>query len=178
MPTARCFGSSALLLTLLVVGSAMAVRAQTPKPPPLPPARQVPGINAEDQFPGGCVDCHVVQPQFNVDGRLSTQMAALATTVETGLLARAQAAAPAGVTLKGRHPAIPAAMLKNIPNGCMPCHAKTSKTAPPFASLLHSIHLGGGQQNPFMTVFQGECTHCHKLDAKTGGWSIPNGPEK
>jgi len=29
-----------------------------------------------------------------------------------------------------------------------------------------------------MTLFQGECTHCHKLDAMTGKWSMPSGPEK
>jgi len=178
MPAVRSSAFPACLALFLTLAAPIAVNTQTPQPPPLPPARQIPGINAEDQFPGGCVDCHVVQPQFNVDGRLSAHMAQLAKQVGPDLLAMAQAAAPAGVTLKGKHPAVPPAMLKNIPNGCMPCHSKASKTAPPLAALLHGIHLSGGQQSPYMTLFQGECTHCHKLDAKTGAMSIPNGPEK
>ena len=46
----------------------------------------------------------------------------------------------------------------------------TSKMAPPFASLMHAIHLGGGEQSP--------CTHGHKLDSKTGSWSTPTAAEK
>jgi len=178
MRTVRPLAFPACLVLFLALAAPIAVDTQSPQPPPLPPAREVPGINAPDPFPGGCVDCHVVQPQLNVDGRLSTHMKQLAEKVDAAMLARAQAAAPAGVTLKGKHPAIPAAMLKDLPKGCMPCHGKTSKTAPPFAALLHGIHLSGGQQSPYMTLFQGECTPCHKLDAKTGAMSIPSGPEK
>jgi len=140
MRAARIISLPVCLLLVAIVAPA-AVGRQTPQPPPLPPARLVPGINAKDPFPGGCVDCHVIQPQLNVDGRLSTHMAQLATEVGPDLLAKAQAASPAGLKLRGKHPAIPAAVLKNIPKGCMPCHANTSRTAPPFASLLHGIHL-------------------------------------
>jgi len=178
MHTARRLAFAACLVLLLALAAPIAVGIQAPQPPPLPPARQIPGINAPDPFPGGCVDCHVVQPQLNVDGRLSTHMKQLTERVDAAMLATAQAAAPAGVRLKGRHPAIPAATLRDIPNGCMPCHGKASKTAPPFAALLHRIHLSGGQQSPYMTLFQGECTPCHKLDATTGAWSLPSGPEK
>jgi len=51
------------------------------------------------------------------------------------------------------------------------------KKAPPFAPLVRVIHLTGGAENHFMTIFQGECTHCHKLDVQTGAWSVPSGPE-
>jgi hypothetical protein len=50
--------------------------------------------------------------------------------------------------------------------------------APPFVCPMHAMHLVGGQDSHFMTFYQGECTHCHKLDQKSGAWSLPSGPEK
>ena len=50
--------------------------------------------------------------------------------------------------------------------------------APPFARLMHAIHLVGAQDSHYMTFYQGECTHRHKLDQKSGAWSLPSGPEK
>ena len=44
--------------------------------------------------------------------------------------------------------------------------------------MIHEIHLTGGDTNHFLTMFQGECTLCHKLDAKSGAWAIPSGPER
>jgi len=143
----------------------------------LPPARKIPGLTADDKFPLGCVDCHINMPEIKQDERISTLMSRWNKKVEPKLLDKAQAAAPAGVTLKGKHPLVPAS-LKNIPASCNSCHSKTSKTAPPFASLIHTIHLSGGEDNHFLTIFQGECTPCHKMNPKTGVWSIPSGPEK
>jgi hypothetical protein len=57
------------------------------------------------------------------------------------------------VTLKGKHPKVE------------------------VARMAHPVHLTGGDENHFMTLFQGECTHCHKLDRATGAWSIPSAPE-
>jgi cytochrome c553 len=146
-------------------------------PPPPPPARKIPAINADDQFPRACVDCHLNYTDMNMDTRLSTLMAEWQKEVHPKLLAMAQAAAPEGMTLKGKHPVVgdPA---KNIPKNCLTCHARGSKIAPPFAVMLHEIHLTGGDENHFMTIFQGECTHCHKLNLKTGQWTIPSGAEK
>jgi hypothetical protein len=158
---------------------ALSVSAQTEGDGPmkLPPARKIPGLTADDKFPHGCVDCHINMPDINQDERISTLMSKWNKMVEPKLLDKAQAAAPAGVTLKGRHPMATAA-LKNIPAACYACHGKTSKTAPPLANLLHTIHLTGGEDNHFLTIFQGECTHCHKLNPETGVWSTPSGPEK
>ncbi|HSQ60788.1 MAG TPA: hypothetical protein VLT84_10210 [Acidobacteriota bacterium] len=150
--------------------------AQPAAPPAPPPARKIPGITAADQFANGCVGCHVNMPEQNLDTRFSTLLAGWGEKVEPALLAKAQAAAPAGVTLKGTHPAAKAS-LKDIPAGCIKCHGAASKKAPPFARLIHRIHLIGGDENHFMTIFQGECTHCHKLDATTGAWSVPSAPE-
>jgi hypothetical protein len=172
---------SVLLVFAAFILTGDASRAQAPgsEPgaPPLPPARSIPAINAEDRFPRGCVDCHIYQPDMNLDVRLSTLLRQWSEKVEPALLAKAQAAAPQGLVLKGRHPDAPGA-LKNIPASCLTCHSKASKTAPPFSRMLHNTHLTGGGNNHFMTLFQGECTHCHKLDAATGGWLLPSGAER
>jgi len=123
------------------------------------------------------VDCHINYTEMNMDTRLSTLLSQWSEEVEPGLLAKAQAACPEGLTLKGKHPAA-AFSLKNIPSGCLTCHGAKSTKAPPFARLMHSIHLTGGEKSPYLTLFQGECTLCHKLDAASGALSIPSGPEK
>jgi cytochrome c553 len=154
-----------------VVGQDASKAAQAP-----PPARKIPGITADDAFPHACVDCHINHPELNLDARISSLMKGWNDKVEPALLAKAQAAAPAGVTLKGKHPAA-AFALKNIPTSCLTCHSKKSTLAPPFAQMLHVIHLTGGEQNHFLTVYQGECTHCHKLNTSTGLWAIPSAAE-
>jgi len=143
--------------------------------PPARPARAIPGITAADSFPNGCVSCHVVLPNGH-DVRISTLMQQWTEGVDTALLAMAEAVSRPGVTLAGRHPRA-SASIRNIPAGCLSCHGRTSSDAPPFARLLHRIHLGGGPQSIYLTAFQGECTYCHKLDLATGTWSIPSGPE-
>lgn len=141
-----------------------------------PPARVVPGLTSEDKFPNGCVDCHINMPEINQDERISTLLSKWTGNVEKKLLEKAQSAAP-DIKLKGEHP--PATeSLGNIPSACVNCHSRTPNTAPPFAALLHLIHLTGGDENHFMTIFQGECTHCHKMNAATGRWVIPSRPEK
>ena len=143
----------------------------------LPPARKIPGLTAADHFPGGCVDCHINMPERNQDERISTLMQRWSKDPGPKLLKQAQAAAPSGVTLTGKHPAVTAS-LRDIPRACMACHSEASKTAPAFASMLHAIHLTGGETNHFLTIFQGECTSCHKLKAETGRWIMPSGAEK
>lgn len=143
----------------------------------LPPARGVPGVSSADLHPHGCVDCHVQIPEMNVDARFGTLMAKLEQEVEPKLLEMARASSPEGVAIRGRHPPVPGA-LKDIPTSCNPCHAADSRTAPPFARLLHRIHLSSDPRNVFMTVYQGECTHCHKLDGVSGVFSMPAGPER
>lgn len=140
---------------------------------PLTPA--IPGITADDDFPAACISCHVVLPD-GVDVRLSTLMQQWRVEVDSILLAKAQAAAPAGLTLTGKHPEARES-LQSIPSGCLTCHAAGATIAPPFNRLMHRIHLVGGGANHFVTMFQGECTHCHKLDPASGAWSIPAGPE-
>jgi hypothetical protein len=143
----------------------------------LPPARKIPGLTIEDKFPNGCVDCHINMPNIKQDERISTLMSGWNKKVETKLLKKAQAVAGAGVTLQGVHPPAPES-LKDIPTACINCHNKEKGTTPPFAALLHVIHLTGGDDNHFLTIFQGECTYCHKMNVTTGVWIVPSGPEK
>ena len=149
--------------------------AQPPQGPP--PARNIPGITAKDPYPNGCVDCHINYVDMKMDTRFSTLMKLWSEKVEPKLLAKAEAAGPTGLVLKGKHPKSPA-VLKDIPAKCVVCHGKSSKTAPPFANLIHSIHLTGGEENHYLKAFQGECTFCHKLDRKTGRLTMPSAPER
>jgi len=129
-----------------------------------------------DPFPGACVDCHKAYPDRGLDVRLSTLMARWRTGVEPKLLALVRATAPVGLPITGRHPDAVEA-LASIPDGCLRCHGRASENAPPFATLLHATHFAGGGENHFVALFGGECTHCHKLEATTGRWSIPSRAE-
>ena len=177
----RLLRSESLLYVLFTVVAAMGQTAskgsQAGKPAGLPPPRAIPGITAKDQFPRACVDCHLNYTEQKLDARFSTFMKQWTQKVEPALLKKVAGSAPPGLKLKGQHPAVPGA-LKNIPTACLMCHGKTSTMAPPFARMLHAIHLTGGKDNHFLTVFQGECTHCHKFNAATGAWSLPSGPER
>lgn len=165
---------SFVILVAMGQNSTLAEEKGMPAPPP---ARKIPGITAEDSFPRGCVDCHINHPEMNMDVRISTSMKKWNDKVDPKLLAKMQALAPAGVTLTGRHP-IAESSLKDIPAACGKCHSRTSKSAIPFSRMMHSIHLTGGEESHYLTLFQGECTHCHKFNAATGEWSLPSGPEK
>jgi hypothetical protein len=152
--------------------STMAAVGQTPAPAP----RQIPGITAKDAYPNGCVDCHVSGK--NGDMRLSTLMSKLTTAVPAPLMAKAKAASADAAKVKGKHPAVPN-VKTNTPQTCLAgCHKAGSVIAPSLGQLMHAIHLVGGAQNKFLTTYQGECTHCHKLDQKTGAWKVATGPEK
>lgn len=150
--------------------------AAEPGGPP-PPFPMIAGITGEDQFPMGCVSCHVNMPEQNMDTRFSTLMKGLSENVPPHLLAKAQAASPAGMTLKGKHPD-PGSPDTTIPASCLACHGKDSPNAPPFDRLMHLIHLTGGKENHYLAIFQGQCTHCHKLDLRTGTWNMGSGIEK
>ena len=136
------------------------------------------GLAAVDPYPKGCVSCHVLDKDKGVDERLSVALKEwTAGKVEPGLLAKSKAAAPTGLTLKGKHPAAEDS-LEDIPGACLDCHDAGSKKAPPFVRLLHLVHLAGGVNNTYVTTFKSDCMHCHKLNTQTGEWSMPSAPEK
>ena len=141
-----------------------------------PPPRPIPGLTAPDQFPRGCVDCHVVIPDRKMDVRLSTLMRQWQDKVEPALLERLRPFTPGEIALKGKHPKFEVAGAE-VPKACLTCHARTSKAAPPLGRMLHGLHLVGGEKNHFLTQFQGECTHCHRLETATGNWVLKSGAE-
>ncbi|RJP78373.1 MAG: hypothetical protein C4524_06575 [Candidatus Zixiibacteriota bacterium] len=169
-----------LWISLLVIAAGMmVVNGQEGTPPGMPPMQtpQIPGITTADQFPQACVDCHLNYTEMNMDVRLSTIMKGMSEKVDPELLKKLQPTAPEGVTLKGKHPELGPEAFNNIPASCRTCHSPNSKTAPPAKQMTHVIHLTG-EENIFLGMFGGECTHCHKLDKTTGLWSIPSAAEK
>jgi hypothetical protein len=116
----------------------------------------IPGITVEDPKPSGCVDCHRKVNEER-DYRLTSYIKEL---VE-----------------KEEHPDVVAAV-NTIPDDCLMCHSKTAAKGigtEPFATLLHKVHLVGGEENHFITIYQGECTLCHALNPQTGEWRIKSG---
>jgi hypothetical protein len=146
----NCVMSYGLVVLVFVVGVLMIspITGIADEQMKLPPARKIPGLTAEDKFPDGCVDCHINMPHIKKDERVSTLMSKWTVKVEPRLLKKAQAAAPAGLTLKGIHPHV-SASLKNIPSACMSCHSTTSRTAPALGALLHLIHPLEGKKTTF-----------------------------
>lgn len=138
--------------------------------------RNIPGITADDTYPLACVSCHKNYQDGKGDLRITTIMKDLAEKVDPAHLAKYQAAAPEGVTLKGKHPT-KSNENTSVPEDCNKCHGKSMKTALPLGQIIHIAHLTGGKDNKFITMFNGDCSHCHKFDAKMGTWSHPNGKE-
>lgn len=104
-----------------------------------------PAAAAPDANPQACVSCHVLDKQKSQDHRLSTLLAAWsAGKVDADLLAKSKASSPAGVVLKGKHPAAEDS-LEDIPAACLDCHGPDSKKAPSFARLMHLVHLTGAR---------------------------------
>lgn len=157
-----------LFLALIIIAGAPAFAADRKD------VRKIPGITAKDQFSRACVDCHVKQSD-GTDLRLSEMMKKWIAGADAKAIADMQKFVPKGTVLKGKHLPI-APSLKDLPAVCIKCHS--TKIAPPLAPLMHGIHLARGEDSRFVTMFQGECTHCHKLNRATGVWSIPSGPEK
>ena len=166
----------ALLLTVSLFVLAANPRALTQEGAPTEPKpRLIPALNAPDPYPSACVSCHVVDPKTKADGRLSSAMKSWSSKgASPRLLAKAQAAAPKGMKLTGKHPPIPVA---SVPGGCMGCHGRGSKIGPPMVQMIHMIHLTG-EDNAFVKNYGGECTHCHKLNKTNGVWATPSAPEK
>jgi len=160
----------AALLLVLLLGSP--VRAAEPTLP------DIPGITTADRFPGACVDCHVHRPDIKKDYRLSAHMRDWQAGADPHMMEKLRAIGGMGANLTGRHPAVQAESFTNVPGSCIDCHAKPESKTVPLDRIAHVLHLTGGRENHFITLFAGQCTACHKLDAKTGHWSIPSGPEK
>ena len=100
-----------------------------------------------DDFPDGCVSCHVVLPD-GADKRLATILD------EIGHL-----------SLKGK--------VARVPADCIACHEKKSVTK--SSVLAHQAHFGTPEKNIFIERFGGDCRHCHAVDGETGEAALKQG---
>jgi len=142
-----------------------------------PPLRAIPGITSDDQFPTACVGCHVNYEDMNLDARLSTVMARWSKRVDAEYLQIAQSLVGPNIILTGVHPKVDVAH-QYIPAVCLNCHERRADNPMPLVPFLHKVHLNAEGKAVFLSIFQGECTHCHKLDKATGQWSVPNAAEE
>ncbi|MGI6037523.1 MAG: hypothetical protein ACOYD6_04770 [Limnochordia bacterium] len=114
----------------------------------------LPGITDADPYPDGCVDCH--RKGDARDSRLSTIIARLAE--------------------EGRHPDVAERTSTEVlPDSCAPCHGPDASL--PLAVFSHRDHYQG-DDNVFITRYEGECLHCHSLDREKGMIEIKSGQEK
>jgi hypothetical protein len=166
--------STRIALVVGMAGIAGAVAAATAQAEP--PA--IPGLTAPDEFPNGCVDCHVERADVEGHMPISKVLEQWQTEVPADLLGKLTKVTPEGTKLKGKHPKVPPKMLEaGIPDSCLMCHKAGSTMAAPLSAYMHDIHLVGGAENQFLTVFGGQCTHCHKFDKATAQWSLASGSE-
>jgi len=168
----RVFTMLLAVLALAVLGPLPGGEANATENPSV---KKIPGLNAQDPFPRGCVDCHVYLPAEKRDVRLSTLMNNLSERTAPELLAKLSGLTHEGRSLQGRHPGVNGSKL-SIPADCIGCHGERSGDAPAFAGMMHLIHLSG-KNNHYLALFQGECGFCHKFDAQIGAWTVPSHPE-
>lgn len=105
-----------------------------------------PSLPADD-FPDGCVSCHVVLGE-GMDKRL-------------GVVLDAAGHRP----IKGK--------VDRVPADCLECHK--SLDDPPFSTLVHLAHFSRPDTNVFLERFGGDCRHCHLMDTSTGRANLKTG---
>jgi mono/diheme cytochrome c family protein len=99
---------------------------------------------AEDEYPEGCVSCHVATEG---DG-----MPALRLDV---LLAKIGHGRGGERTLK-------------VPTGCTRCHASDDQgSAGSLGKLVHLVHFREAADNKFTSEYGGDCSSCHAMDPST-----------
>ena len=105
-----------------------------------------PSLPADD-FPDGCVSCHVVLGD-GTDKRL-------------GVVLDAAGHRP----IEGK--------VERVPGDCLECHK--SLDDPPFSTLVHLAHFSRPDANVFIERFGGDCRHCHVMDPSTGLANLKTG---
>ena len=107
------------------------------------------GAAVADEFPEGCVSCHV-KKVGDVDFRLNTLLAQI------------------GHRKVDR--------LKQIPRDCGRCHA-SDDSEDSFTSMIHEIHFDVPKINLFVNRYGGACINCHEINKETGDAGLKNGPK-
>jgi mono/diheme cytochrome c family protein len=104
-------------------------------------ANALPGADAPEGFPNGCIDCH--SATADADFTMSATMGKFE-----------------------NHPSV-TAMVKNVPSDCMMCHGKDSYGGE-FKSIIHEIHLERSGDDGFVKNYGQNCLACHSGYPKPG----------
>lgn len=107
------------------------------------PSLTIPGVNAKDDMPKGCADCHV-----KVGNNDYTVLAGMKKLVAAG-----------------KHPKASDTMLDELKD-CYTCH-KAGAAAGTVAAVVHASHFTG-KDNSFVKEYSGNCTWCHSVDLTKG----------
>lgn len=107
------------------------------------PSLTVPGVNAKDDLPKGCVDCHVKSGSTD-----STILAGMKKLIAAGT-----------------HPKAPDTMVDELKD-CYGCH-KAGAAAGTVGTVVHVSHFTG-KDNAFVKAYSGNCTWCHSVDLTKG----------
>lgn len=127
--------SVAFVLAIVAI-AALAVYAAVP-------SLTVPGVNAKDDLPKGCVDCHVKSGNSDL-------------TILAGMKSLISA---------GKHPKVADAMVDELKD-CYACH-KAGAAAGSVGTVVHVSHFTG-KENSFVKNYSGNCTWCHSVDLTKG----------
>lgn len=109
---------------------------------------QLPGINAEDKHPQGCVDCH--NNEGDNDYRLNVSLKEVAD-----------------------HPAIDS-IVNTVPDDCNMCHGSYASK---LNTITHTAHYANPDENSFVAYYNGQCLECHTINTATGETGIKSGPK-
>ena len=102
----------------------------------------LPAEETADAFPDGCVSCHVDRTG-TIDMRLHVLLR------EIG------------------HPDV--SRVRRVPRDCLRCHRPDEDSDdPPLSALVHEIHYDIPTANSFVTIYEGECGRCHRMDPDEG----------
>lgn len=121
------------------------------------------GVTYADDYPEGCVSCHV--------GDTAKPAAAYRLDLQLAKLGHG----------KGGE------RTEEIPTGCYRCHASSGEgAAGALGPYIHVVHFQG-EKNPFLKKYGGDCSSCHRMDpsnwqavAKSGkrNWGLSVGGVK
>jgi hypothetical protein len=112
--------------------------------PDLSPAAEM--ADHPSDFPDGCVGCHVAH-----DGDAGPDMRLNVLLKDIG-----------HISVDKR--------VDTVPTDCLDCHEDDEE--PTFAQRIHMVHFAKPDENDFVQTFNGDCRHCHQVDADTGEVSL------
>jgi hypothetical protein len=65
---------------------------------------------------------------------------------------------------------------ETVPNDCAECHSEEGGHST-LSEFNHIVHFEAPERNAFLRDHDGNCLHCHALDAGTGEVTMKSGPK-